>query len=111
MGRHDGLRVLPAEQIHSQRELSNRTGLVRDGERQGRTAIPVPGLGRVHPVPARDFPIRQKKEDRRRMGPAVATGLVAEGFPEPATLRMRLERQMGDHLFGTSRPGLGRESH
>lgn len=45
------------------------------------------------------------------MGPPLGTGLVAEGFPEPAALRMRFERQMSDHLDGASDLGGWRSGH
>jgi hypothetical protein len=77
--------------------------VVGDLKLERRTAIPVPHLHGVDPVPMRHLTGLQQKQDCGGVRTATVTRLVPEGLAEPAALGVRLKLMMGDDFFGGQR--------
>ena len=94
--RHDGLRALAGGEVDAQRSVAARACIVGDGEEQRRAGMPVPDLGRIDPVPARNLAVAQQEIDggggRAR---AVRRRRVAERLAEMPALRMRRQVRAG----------------
>jgi hypothetical protein len=91
--------MLARKQVRAQRELLHRSVLIGNLQQQRRAAMPVPGLNGVDAVPVRHLSVGQKKQDRRRMGPALMPHLVAKGLAIPAAFGMPLKSEIGDDVF------------
>lgn len=71
------------------------------GQRQPErcTAIEMPSLHRINPVPVRRLARLQKKIDSAGTGAAIYRATVAEGLAEPTTLGMRPKIQVANNAF------------
>src|SRR6185503_8381363 len=73
---------------------------VDDLEFERRARVVMPDLDRVDAVPVRAFAAGEQEQDRGRRRSAADQTRVAEGLAIVAALRVRLQRELGDHLGG-----------
>src|SRR5690606_12450869 len=96
--RHDDLRPLARRDVGAEPVDRALQPILADAEIEGRTAVPVPDLDRIDPVPVGALAGGQQVVDRRHGSTPAGRIAVAVGLAEVAAFWVRLEAELLDDL-------------